>query len=312
MKTGIYLSYIGLGANLLHLSYCHQIAKKHGPVTIITLCKNLKEALADDPLIEDIFYLDKYHRKLLDIFNLSKTLKQFHFQNLLIYYPSLRLYFAAKMAGIHNIWSYKSKNKKNLHLVKSAKELTENFLNIDNCHTETNFFIDKDRIKKVKEELNNNSYKIVIGAGSSGPTTRWGSSNYANLINKLNELDDYFFFILCGPNEKEIENQILSKLKKKNFLTLSSKRIYDLIPYLGISDMYVGNDSFGSHVVSQCGKKSIVFLLDAPKAYTDYSDNYYRLVPDGYNIDEITHGTNADPNLILVSDVVEIINKLRN
>tara|TARA_Y100001970_G_scaffold138603_1_gene170532 strand:- start:152 stop:535 length:384 start_codon:yes stop_codon:yes gene_type:complete len=121
-----------------------------------------------------------------------------------------------------------------------------------------------------------------------------------------------FFFILCGPNEKEIENQILSKLKKKNFLTLSDKRIYDLIPYLGISDMYVGNDSFGSHVVSQCGKKSIVFLLDAPKAYTDYSKNYYRMVPDGYNIDEITHGTNADPNSILVNDVVEIINKLKN
>ena len=36
-----------------------------------------------------------------------------------------------------------SKIKKNLHLVKSAKELTENFLNIDNCLTETNFFIDK-------------------------------------------------------------------------------------------------------------------------------------------------------------------------
>ncbi len=312
MKTGIYLSYIGLGANLLHLSYCHQIAKKNGPVTIITLCKNLKEALADDPLIEDVYYLNKYHKKLLDIFNLSKILKQFHFQNLLIYYPSLRLYFAAKIAGIDNIWSYKSKNKKNLHLVKSAKELTENFLNIDNCLTETNFFINKDRIKKIKEELNNNSYKIVIGAGSSGPTTRWGSNNYANLINKLNELDDYFFFIVCGPNEKEIENQILSKLNKKNFLTLSSKRIYDLIPYLGISDMYVGNDSFGSHVVSQCGKKSIVFLLDAPKAYTDYSENYYRIVPDGYKIDEITHGTNADPNSILVNDVVEIINKLKN
>ena len=312
MKTGIYLSYIGLGVNLLHLSYCHQIARKHGPVTIITHCKNLKEALADDPLIEDVYYLDKYYKKLLDIFNLSKILKQFHFQNLLIYYPSLRLHFAAKIAGIDNIWSYKSNNKKNLHLVKSAKELTENFLNIDNCLTETNFFIDKDRIKKIKEELNNNSYKIVIGAGSSGPTTRWGSNNYANLINSLNELDNYFFFILCGPNEKEIENQILSKLKKKNFLTLSSKRIYDLIPYLGISDMYVGNDSFGSHVVSQCGKKSIVFLLDAPKAYTDYSKNYYRIVPDGYTIDEITHGTNADPNSISVNHVVEIINKLKN
>tara|TARA_B100001564_G_scaffold323642_1_gene303825 strand:+ start:224 stop:1162 length:939 start_codon:yes stop_codon:yes gene_type:complete len=312
MKTGIYLSYIGLGANLLHLSYCHQIAKKYGPVTIITLCKNLKEALADDPLIENVYYLDKYHKKFFDIFKLGKILKQFHFQNLLIYYPSLRLYFAAKIAGISNIWSYKSTNKKNLHLVESAKKLTENFLNIDNCLTETNFFIDKDRIKNVKEKLNNNSYKIVIGAGSSGPTTRWGSNNYANLINSLNELDNYFFFILCGPNEKEIENKILSKLKKNNFITLSNKTIYDLIPYLGISDMYVGNDSFGSHVVSQCGKKSIVFLLDAPRAYTDYSENYYRIVPNGYNIDEITHGTNADPNSILVNDVVEIINKLKN
>ena len=55
-----------------------------------------------------------------------------------------------------------------------------------------------------------------------------------------------------------------------------------------------------------------MFLLDAPKAYTDYSKNYYRIVPDGYNIDEITHGTNADPNSILVNDVVEIINKLKN
>ena len=68
MKTGIYLSYIGLGANLLHLSYCHEIAKKHGPVTIITLCKNLEEALIDDPLVEKVYYLDKYHKKLSDIF----------------------------------------------------------------------------------------------------------------------------------------------------------------------------------------------------------------------------------------------------
>ena len=53
MRIGIYLSYVGLGANLLHLSYCHQIAKKYGPVSIITLCKNLEETLEDDPLIEN-------------------------------------------------------------------------------------------------------------------------------------------------------------------------------------------------------------------------------------------------------------------
>ena len=55
MKTGIFLSYKGLGANLLHLSYCHEIAKKFGPVTLITLNPKLKEVLTD----EEYYKLDK-------------------------------------------------------------------------------------------------------------------------------------------------------------------------------------------------------------------------------------------------------------
>ena len=53
-------------------------------------------------------------------------------------------------------------------------------------------------------------------------------------------------------------------------------------------------------------------LLDAPKAYTDYSQNYHRIIPNGYKIDEITHGTNADPNLITVDEVIKTINHLKN
>ena len=312
MKTGIYLSYVGLGANLLHLSYCHQVAKKYGPVTIITLCKNLEEALADDPLVEKVFYIDQYHKKLIDIINLSKVLKSFDFKNLLVFYPSIRLYLSAKLAGIKNVSIYNIFKKKNLHLVKAAKKLTEDFLQINNCPTETNFFINKDELKKINKEYINDKFKIVIGAGSSGPTTRWGSKNFSELINQLNKSDDYFFFILCGPNEKQIENEIISNLNKHNYISLSDKNIKELIPYLCASNMYVGNDSFGSHITSQSGKKSIIMLLDSPKAYTDYSKNYYRMVPNGFNIEKITHGTNADPNLITVEEVVKTINQLRN
>ena len=211
MKTGIYLSYIGLGANLLHLSYCHQIAKEHGPVTIITLCKNLKEALTDDPLIEKVYYLEKYQKKFFDIFKLSKILKEFNFLNLIIFYPSLRIYAAAKIAGIKNIYSYKFFKKKNLHLINAAKSLTKKFLKNDDCQTETTFFIKNERILKINNELNKNSFRIVLGVGSSGPTTRWGSDNFAKLINNLNETGDFFFLILCGPNERKIEDEILSK-----------------------------------------------------------------------------------------------------
>ena len=311
MKTGIYLSYVGLGANLLHLSYCHQIAKKHGPVTIITLCKNLEEALIDDSLIEKVYVLEKYGKKLFDIFKLSKILKEFNFTNLLIFYPSIRIFLAAKISGIKKIYTYKFFKKKNLHLVNEAKLLTEKFLDINNCQTETNFSINIKKIEKINNEFKNN-FKIVIGAGSSGPTTRWGSDNFAKLINKLNENGDYIFFILCGPNEKKIEDEIINKLNKKNYVRLSDKKIIEVVPYLCACNMYVGNDSFGSHISAQSGKKSIVFLLDSPKAYTDYSKNFFRLIPEGFNIEDITHNTKADPNLILVDNVIKKIQSLKN
>ena len=75
MSTGIFLSYKGLGANLLHLSYCHEIAKKIEPVEIITLSNNLSDVIENDPLIKKVIYLDKYHKKITDIIKLSNFLK---------------------------------------------------------------------------------------------------------------------------------------------------------------------------------------------------------------------------------------------
>ena len=100
MKTCVYLSYKGLGANLLHLAYCHEIAKKYGPITIITLCNNLEAALKDDPLIEEVFFIDKYHKRFIDIFKLKKFLNTFNFDQIFIYYPSLRVYLASIFSNI--------------------------------------------------------------------------------------------------------------------------------------------------------------------------------------------------------------------
>ena len=71
--------------------------------------------------------------------------------------------------------------------------------------------------------------------------------------------------------------------------------------------MYVGNDSFGSHVTSQSGIKSLVILLDTPKAYTDYSKNYKRIIPDGIKIEDVTHGSNLKPELVSVEKVYQAI-----
>ena len=309
MKTCVYLSYKGLGANLLHLAYCHEIAKKYGPITVLTLCNNLEVVLKDDPLIEKVIFINKYHKRFIDILKLKKFLNTFNFDQIFIYYPSLRIYLASILSNIKEVYSYPIFKKKNLHLIEAAKKFTEKSLGINNCPTETNFFIKKNKIEEINKDFDNKKFKIVIGAGSSGPTTRWVTKNFYNLINKLNSTGDYYFFILCGPDDKVLSDEIINNVTKSNCFSLYDKKIEEVIPYLCSSSMYVGNDSFGSHVTSQSGIKSLVIILDTPKAYTDYSKNYQRIVPDGVKIENITHGSNLNPEHVSVEKVYqEIIN----
>ena len=307
MKTVVLLSYTGLGSNLLHLSYCHQIAKKFGPVTIITLCKNLSQALSKDPLVKEVIYLKNYYKKFTDIFNLSSFLKELKIDNIFIFYPSSRFFIASKIAKIKNIKCYPFFYKKNLHLVNAAKKFTEKVLNIKNCPTETRIFIDKTEKDIASKKIVSNKKNIILGIGSSGPTTRWGSNNYINLIKDLVKKNDFFFFLLCGPNEKEIADKILNEVDKNCCLSLDDKKISEIIPLISLADIYVGNDSFGQHVASQCNIPSIIIMLDTPRAYSDYSINQFRILPNGVNENDISHDSNFSPDTIKVEKVSEKI-----
>ncbi len=311
MKIGVFLNFVGLGSNLLHLSYCHQIAKKYGPINIITQCNKLKEALEDDPLINEIIIFEKKKKTILNIFYLSNFLRKLNLDKLFIYYPGKRIYLAAKISGIKEIMYYKNFKKKNLHLVEAAKDFTAKCLDLNSCPSETVFFISKKNKEIGKKLIQKDKFKIVLGVGSSGPTTRWGIKNYSDLINKLNLIGNFYFYLLCGKEEIEIPNLIISKLINKNCLSLHDMSIKQLIPILAHCNMYVGNDSFGHHITSQLKIPSIVIMLDTPKAYTDYSVNQFRILPEGISVDEIDHDSNFKPNQISVEKVINKILELK-
>ena len=106
----------------------------------------------------EIIYLDKFHKRLKDIFKLSKFLKDLKFNNLFIFYPSLRYFLSSKLAGIKNVYQYPIFKKKKLHLVQAAKLFTERNLNILDCPTETKiFFKDKENNNIIKKDQ-----KIII------------------------------------------------------------------------------------------------------------------------------------------------------
>ena len=306
MKTGIFLSYKGLGANLLHLTYCHEIAKKFGPITLITLNPKLKEVLVDDTNFNEIIYLDDFHKKFLDVLKLSSFFKNLNLSNLFIFYPSLRYFLSAKIAGIKKIYKYPFFSKKNLHLVKTAKKFTEKHLNINDCPTETKILINEKKIDNLNKKDKKN---IILGIGSSGPTTKWGYENYIKLIKRLNEDNKCYFYLLCGPNENDDAQKIIENLGKDCCESLSKKNISEVRNYIFFSDIYIGNDSFGHHISSQMGKPSFIILLDTPRAYSDYSVHQHRILPPNVSIDEITHDSKFDPNSITEEMVLEKIKK---
>ena len=102
---------------------------------------------------------------------------------------------------------------------------------------------------------------------------------------------------------------INENIKKKNCISLSDKNIDEVLHFINLSDLYIGNDSFGQHIASQLNKPSFIFLLDTPRAYSDYSKNQFRIIPPQTNINEITHDSNLNPDLISVETVIDKIKK---
>ena len=104
----------------------------------------------------------------------------------------------------------------------------------------------------------------------------------------------------------------MNATEKKNCASLSQKTISELIPIISLCNLYIGNDSFGHHITSQCGIPSIILMLDTPRAYSDYSVNQHRIIPTGTNIDSISHDSRLDPDQIEVDQVYKKILSLLN
>ena len=66
MSTGVLLSYSGIGSNLLHLPYIHEVARKDGPIELITFSEKIPFILKSDPSLKNISYINKYNKKSTD------------------------------------------------------------------------------------------------------------------------------------------------------------------------------------------------------------------------------------------------------
>ena len=303
MSTGCFLPYVGLGSCLLHMRYIHEFAKKEGPIKILTFSKNLPDALKFDPNVKEVIVVEKFQKKLFDIFQLSSFLKTLKLKKLYIFKSSLRFYYASKLAGILTK-SYPFYKKKNLHLVEQARKFTMKNLKLANCETETRLFVNEKILNDTKKIMQKDRKNILIAPSSSGPTTMWKTSYFVDLMKKLENKLNCFFVIAVDSSEKEekISNEIVKNFNENKIMVLSNKSISEAMPIIACCNLSICNDTSFQHLSCQLSVPTVILRFDAPSAYTSYSKLQYPILPEGYS--EIDHDTRADPTLISVDKVL--------
>ena len=249
MSVGCFLPYIGLGSCLLHMSYIHEFAKKEGPITILTFSKNLPDTLKFDPNIKEVIVIEKFHKKLSDIFKLSSFLKNLNLKKLYIFKCSLRFYFAAKYARI-SAKSYPFYKKMNLHLVKEGRKFTMKNLDLKNCDTETRLYLDQKILNETKKIMKKDKKNILIAPSSSGPTTMWKTSHFVDLMKKLESKFDCFFVIAVDSSERErkIADEIVKNFNKNKIIVLNDKTISQTMPIIACCNLSICNDTSFQHL----------------------------------------------------------------
>ena len=218
----------------------------------------------------------------------------------------------AKIAGIKDIHQYPLFNKKNQHIIDTAKDFIKKEINIE---TESNpqILINDQLVKNSKSNyrINNEEINILLGIGGSGPTKRIPSKIFINFMKLVAKKNKCRFFLATGKNieEQKILNEILDSQYKDRCTPLDDLSISEILPVIKNCDISICNDSSFSHLSSGLGIKTIVLMADTPLLYGSYSPKMYPIIPDGQNT--VTHNS-LGKEKINPNKIFEQFNKILN
>jgi heptosyltransferase-2 len=296
----------GIGDLCMFLPYMQQI-KEHNKdfeFTLITQKRTAaKQILKYEQSIKHIFFLEdeilgitKF--KIYNFFKLLSFIKKNNFSKIYIMHFSLFWFLLAKISRIKNIYKY-GIIKKNVDIYLNALEQNKRWLNNNNLSSQTKI--------TYPHNNNKNNNQIIMGIGSSGPTKKWPTENYIELIKRINNKNIKFF--LAGGNneiEKQIANKIIYEIKDNSVVSLCALTIEEIIPVFNSSKLYVGNDTGFMHLSAGLDVPAIGLFGDTPLSYANYNKNIFPIIPK--NFKTVGHNFSA-MNQITVDQVLKEVKK---
>ena len=296
----------GVGDLCMFLPYIQQI-KEHNKDFAFTLVTKkrtaAKQILKYDQSINQIVYLEDEtiattKSKINNFFKLLSFIKKNNFSKIYIMHFSIFWFLLAKISGIKNIYKY-GILKKNVDIHLNALEQNKRWLQDPNLSSQTKIVYPQNNSK------NNN--QIIIGIGSSGPTKKWPTENYIELIKKINDKNIKFY--LAGGNneiENQIANKIINEIKENRIESLCSLSIEEIMPIINSSKLYVGNDTGFMHLSAGLNIPAIGLFGDTPLSYANYTKNIIPIIPK--NFKTVGHNSMA-MNQITIEQVLNEVKK---
>ena len=292
---------MGIGDMVIFLPFIEAISKKFSvPVTILVK-KNSKaiQFLKDNTNIGEIIILDRdnkinngRHNGIIGSYNLAKDLKKLNIDKIFIFNSSLRFNLIARIAGIKEIYQYPLFQKKNQHIINTAKKFIKKELGLE-IKSDPKILVNDQLIKnsKSKYEINNEEVNILLGIGGSGPTKRVPAKIFIDFMNLITQKYKCKFFLATGKNieEQKILYEILNTKFKNKCYALDDLSLTEILPIIKNCNISICNDSSFSHLSSSLGVETIVLMSDTPLLYGNYSPRMHPIIPDGENT--VTHDT---------------------
>ena len=287
----------GIGDLCILSKYIQEISKYSSSEVSVLAQQNTRahEILKNDPHVKEVIELDKK-----GFFKTIKKIKPKKFDRSYIYSDSIRLYLISKLSGIKHIFHYNFFSKKGKNFYKTAKEFTENIINIK-IDSQSKIYCNSNDIEEVKKKFNitNNTKNIICGIGASGPTKRWDINNYIKLFKNLNKKFKCKFFLAGGLNDENLIRKVIDSSIGINCVSFSKMNIGETMPIIAACQYYIGNDTGWGHISSGLNLKSLFLFCDSPpKAYASYANNISIVLPEGETIETCGHNTRGKENIL--------------
>jgi heptosyltransferase III len=117
---------------------------------------------------------------------------------------------------------------------------------IDVPDSEIKKIIEKFSILKTRDKKS-----VLVHPGARTKLRQWGVEKFSEVINSVG--DRYRIFLIGGPDEDDIIQDMLNKLKKPPDIVSTNLNLLEFAALCKFSDLFIGNDSAPIHIAAATG-----------------------------------------------------------